>query len=86
MTNVVKVSDDYVINAHNISMNVLEDGMATVNGGRIITDNTLIRLNPNHIASDIAIPPNYNGFSRGPITINNGISVTIPFGSTWSIS
>lgn len=86
MTNVVKVSEDYVINAHNISMNVLEDGMATVNGGRIITDNTLIRFNPNHIAADVTIPSNYNGFSTGPMTINNGITVTIPAGSAWSIA
>ena len=39
----------------------------------------------NAIASNYTIATNYNAVSAGPITVNNGVSVTVPSGSTWVI-
>ena len=40
----------------------------------------------NTIASNYTIGNNNNAISAGPITINNGIAVTVPSGSTWVIA
>lgn len=37
------------------------------------------------IASNATIPTGSNGLSAGPITINSGVTVTVPSGSTWVI-
>ena len=44
-----------------------------------------IKLNEQIISANYSIPTGYNGLSAGPITIANGITVTIPNGSSWSI-
>jgi len=37
------------------------------------------------ITSNYAITPGKNAMSAGPITINNGVTVTVPAGSTWTV-
>lgn len=44
-----------------------------------------IQLNEQNIVANYSIPVGYNGVSAGPITIANGVVVTIPSGSAWSI-
>ena len=44
-----------------------------------------IRLNTQTITANYTIPTGYNGSSAGPITIPDGITVTIADGSAWSI-
>lgn len=44
-----------------------------------------IRINPTRIREDFTLPPGYNGSSTGPITIDDGVTVTISNGATWSI-
>ena len=39
----------------------------------------------NVISSNYSISSTYNAVTAGPITINSGISVTVPSGSTWII-
>ena len=39
----------------------------------------------NAIAANYTIATNYNAISAGPITVNNGVSVTVPSGSTWVV-
>lgn len=34
---------------------------------------------------DYTITTNYNAFSAGPITISDGVTVTVPSGSEWSV-
>jgi hypothetical protein len=41
--------------------------------------------NPNVVASSYSIPTGTNAVSTGPITINSGVSVTIPSGLRWVI-
>jgi hypothetical protein len=44
-----------------------------------------IKLNTQSISQDYTMPTGYNGMSAGPITIADGVTVTIPSGSAWSI-
>ena len=44
-----------------------------------------IKLNEQTISANYSIPEGYNGLSAGPITIDDGVIVTIPDGSSWSI-
>lgn len=37
------------------------------------------------VSSNYTITANDNAVSAGPVTINNGVTVTIPSGSVWSI-
>lgn len=42
-------------------------------------------MNPSTITADLALPTGYNSFSAGPLTINEGINVTLNDFSNWSI-
>jgi len=42
-------------------------------------------LNSKTVQSNYTIPTNDNAGSFGPITVNSGVTVTVPSGSTWSI-
>jgi|13_taG_2_1085334.scaffolds.fasta_scaffold11747_5 hypothetical protein len=37
------------------------------------------------VSSNYTMTTNYNGVSVAPVTINSGVSVTVPTGSTWTI-
>lgn len=45
----------------------------------------VIKLNPNVLSTSYTIPSGFNGMSAGPVTIADGVVVTIPDGSAWSI-
>lgn len=44
-----------------------------------------IFLNANTIAISLTLPTNYNGLSSGNVTLNTGITVTVPTGARWVI-
>lgn len=44
-----------------------------------------VRLNPRFITTNLAIGSGYNAASVGPITVSDGITVTINNNATWSI-
>ena len=44
-----------------------------------------IRLNPREITVNFAIASNYNAASVGPITVSDGVTVTVGDNATWSI-
>jgi hypothetical protein len=50
-----------------------------------IPDTFAIQINEQTISENYNINSGYNGVSAGPITIANGITVTIASGSSWSI-
>jgi len=41
--------------------------------------------NPTTVTADYTITTNKNAMSAGPITINSGVTVTVPTNSTWTI-
>jgi hypothetical protein len=45
-----------------------------------------IALNQIVIDANTTIPSNYNGTSLGPVTVDTGVTVTIPTGSRWQIN
>lgn len=45
-----------------------------------------IRLNPYRVAANFSVPAAYNAHSAGPITIDDGVTVTVQNHSTWSIT
>jgi len=44
-----------------------------------------ITVNANTVTSDYTVAAGFNGLSAGPITINNGVTVTISNDSLWTI-
>ena len=47
--------------------------------------NSAVRMNPSTIAADLAVPAGYNAVSAGPLTIGEGVTVTLSENSNWSI-
>jgi hypothetical protein len=47
--------------------------------------NGIIEINPNTITANYTFPTNYNGVSTGPVVIADGVTITIPSGSDWTI-
>jgi hypothetical protein len=45
----------------------------------------VFKANRNTISQDVTVPSNTNAMTAGPITINNGYTITIADGSSWSI-
>lgn len=48
--------------------------------------NRAINLNTTTISENYTLPSGQNGFSVGPITVNSGVSVTVPSGQKWVVA
>jgi hypothetical protein len=62
----------------------------TINGDTGVTSPNFFSTgtlyeNAQTITANYTISTNYNAMSAGPITINTGITVTIPTGSNWVV-
>jgi hypothetical protein len=57
-------------------------GVYDASGGG--TDNIFF-LNGITVTTNYTLPTNYNAGTFGPVTVSNGITVTVPSGSTWTI-
>lgn len=44
-----------------------------------------MRLNPRSIAANFTVPTGYNAASTGPITVDDGVAVTVATGAAWSV-
>ena len=44
-----------------------------------------IRLNPREISANFTVGAAYNAASAGPITISDGVTVTVADNATWSV-
>ena len=62
----------------------LDSVVSTVNansgswsGGGGIDSTDIIKQAPNALAEDVTITSNYNAFAIGPLTINDGVTVTV---------
>ncbi len=47
--------------------------------------NPAVRMNPTTFLSDVVIPSGYNAYSAGPLTIGEGVNVTLTDNSQWTI-
>jgi hypothetical protein len=50
-----------------------------------ISNDVFMTLNLKTINTNYTIPSGYNGVTAGPVTIADGVVVTIPDGSSWSV-
>ena len=41
--------------------------------------------NPSTVSSSYTLPANTNSFTAGPLTVADGVTITIPDGSAWTI-
>lgn len=58
----------------------------TVGGGATgAPGNAAFYENDINVTGDYTITTNRNAMSAGPITVNNGVTVTVPVGSVWSV-
>jgi len=72
-----------------------KDVFCTYAAGRAVYENNgyiqssgvaAIWVNTTTVTANVTIPTSYNGISAGPITINSGVTVTVPSGSTWTVT
>ena len=63
---------------------VHEDATNTAFADQMASSNGLV-LNNLTVATTFSIPSGYSAMSAGPITINSGVSVTVPSGSKWVV-
>lgn len=45
----------------------------------------IFQLNSNVVTQNYTIPTGQNAMTAGPVTINDGVIITIPDGSVWTI-
>ena len=64
-----------------LEADIISGGTGAVGGG---TDRVFFQ-NDQTITTDYTITTNKNAVTAGPVTINNGVTVTIPSGSYWVI-
>ena len=72
-----------------IATNSADSGSSTTrltitSGGNVKITSGVIE-NSNTISSNYTVSSNYNAMSAGPMSIANGVSVTVPSGSAWTI-
>ena len=63
---------------------VHEDADNTAYAEQLGASNGIV-LNKLTVATTFSIPSGYSAMSAGPITINGGVSVTVPSGSKWVV-
>ena len=44
-----------------------------------------IFVNATTVSANFTVPSNYHALSVGPVTVNGGVSVTVPSGSNWKV-
>ena len=58
---------------------------SALSAGSVAADSGIFHLNNQVVTTSYSIPTGKNAMTAGPISINNGITVTIPDGSTWTV-
>ncbi len=58
--------------------------LGTLTAMQVAASNGLI-LNKNVVATSFTLPTDYNAMSTGPISVNSGVTVTVPSGQVWTI-
>lgn len=80
--------DVFVVYPAGKSVNQDANGNVTISGfiqGTELVASNGIVVNNATVSANYTFPTGYNGMSAGPVTINSGISVTIPSGQRWVV-
>ena len=62
-----------------------KDVFVTYPAGRSVTGATGLTENDTTITANYTITSGRNAVSAGPITVNSGVTVTVPTGSVWTV-
>ena len=63
---------------------VFEDATGTAYAPQFAASNGIV-LNNSIVATTFSIPSGYSASSVGPVTVNSGVTVTVPSGSRWVV-
>lgn len=63
---------------------VYQDANGTAIAPQLSASNGLVE-NANTVSANYTIQTNYNAMSAGPVTVNSGITLTVPTGSNWVV-
>ena len=61
-----------------------KDSTNTIYSEQLGASNGLF-VNSNSVSSNFTVPDNYHALSVGPVTVDSGVSVTVPSGSNWKV-
>jgi hypothetical protein len=61
-----------------------KDSTNTIYSEQVGASNGLF-VNSKTVSADFSVPTNYHALSVGPVTIDSGVSVTVPSGSNWKV-
>lgn len=85
-SNVITFSANIIASTATINATAYRTGNSTVNSYMTATTvSGLFEENANAVTANYTLTTGFNASSTGPITINNGITVTIPSGQAWAI-
>lgn len=84
------------VQSYNINLTAINQALTTTSSpsftavavatGNVLGSDSPVRLNPRAITTDLTIASTYNAASVGPITISDGVTVTVSDNATWSIN
>lgn len=60
-------------------------GSMTIDGNALGASSGVFYENDTNVSSNYTITANKNAMSAGPITIDSGVTVTVPSGSAWTV-
>ena len=60
-------------------------GSMTIDGNALGAISGVFYENDTNVSSNYTITANKNAMSAGPITIDSGVTVTVPSGSAWTV-
>lgn len=79
---VIRYNTDYgALEAYDGRLSVWRSAAAAFGGG----NNRVFFENESNVTANYSISTGFNAGSFGPITVNNGVEVTIPANSTWTV-
>jgi hypothetical protein len=85
-SNVITFSANILASTATVNATAFRTGNSTVNSYMTATTvSGLFEENANAVTANYTLTTGFNASSTGPITINNGITVTIPSGQAWAI-
>ena len=61
-----------------------KDATNTLYSEQVAASNGIF-VNSTTVSANFTVPNNYHALSVGPVTINGGVSVTVPSGSNWKV-
>jgi hypothetical protein len=76
-------NQSYTFGSVNVTGTLVVAGQSVTGGGS--SSNQNITLNSTNVTSNISVNTGYSGVSVGPLSIANGVTITIASGQKWVV-